>query len=303
MPTIRSSESRIGPRLLLGLVVLTASAWGAGFWDKKHFSRWTENEVTRILMNSPWAKTVSISMGSSWGPPGGNLGRRGPGSAGGSGGGGQNGGGVGPAAGGSGSGGGRTAGGTPGGGGPGAGRRGGGGIAPVQMAPSINLLVRFEEALPVKHAKVKYNMGESTELTPEMQHYLEYENPHYVVAVEGLPAPMARFGQDTEQLRGTARLRRKKRDDVLPEKVEVRQTQSVIFQYFFPRSASIELADKEVEFVMKLERLGAARGQSQRGGKLRPGRDRSRRAGGLLGKEIKRRFRLKDMVYDGRLAL
>lgn len=171
------------------------------------------------------------------------------------------------------------------------------------MPPPINLLVRFEEALPVKHAKIKYNMGESTDLTPQMQQYLEYENPHYVVAVEGFPAPMARLEQNTEQLRGTARLRRKNKDDILPEKVEVRASQSVVFRYFFPRTASIELADKEVEFFMKLARPGRGRGQGQGRRQQRAGQGRPGRAAALWDKEIKRRFRLKDMVYDGRLAL
>ncbi len=319
MPTIRSSETRIAWRLLLGLVVLTASVWGAGFWDKKHFSRWTHNEVTRILMNSPWAKQVSIATRSPMGTLGG-------GPAGPRGGGGSSGGAYGGVGGAGGAGGGPPGGGPPGGGRAGGGRARVGGIGAMPTPPPINLLVRFEEALPVKHAKIKYNMGESTELTPQMQQYLDYENPHYVVAVEGLPAPLARLGQNAEGLRGTARLRRKNKDDVLPEKVQVRGSQPVVLLYYFPRSASIELADKDVEFYMKLERPWGVQGQGQGrpgggregGGQQRAGQGRPGAAGGptagaagrrlgmadaLWGKEIKRRFRLKDMVYDGRLAL
>ena len=321
MSRLDSSRSRTLLPVLLGLVVLTTALYGAGFWDKKDFMQWSPKEVEKIYMDSPWAKRVSIPMGapmaafSGGGGPG--AGRRGGG------------------------------GGAPGGGGGGrggAGGRGGGGGAGQmpQQTPSLNLMVRFEEAAPVKHAKVKFNLGEGTELTPQMQMYLENQEPYYIVAVEGLPALLARFEEEPEKLATTARLRRKKKDDIYPAKVEVQANQRATLRYFFPQNDPIMLEDKEVEFFMKFEREmmagmrpgaggGGPQGRGQRG-QAGQGGQRQQRGGGqgqggggqgqggggqragaggrgagmamaIFGKEIKRKFRLKDMVYKGELAL
>ena len=316
MSRLNSSRSRTLLPVLVGLVVLTTALYGAGFWDKKDFMQWSPKEVEKIYMDSPWAKRVSIPMGApmaAFSGGGAGAGRRG-------GGGGAPGGG----------GGGR------GGGGGGGGRGGGGGAGQMpQQAPSLNLMVRFEEAAPVKHAKVKFNLGEGTELTPQMQMYLENQEPYYIVAVEGLPALLARFEEEPEKLATTARLRRKKKDDIYPAKVEVQAAQRATLKYFFPQNDPIMLEDKEVEFFMKFEREmmagmrpGAAGGGPQsRGqrGQAGQGGQRQQRGGGqgqggggqraggagrgagmamaIFGKEIKRKFRLKDMVYKGELAL
>lgn len=313
MSRLNSSRSRTLLPVLLGLVVLTTALYGAGFWDKKDFMQWSPKEVEKIYMDSPWAKRVSIPMGapmaafSGGGGPG--AGRRGGGGGGAPGGGGGGRGGAG-------------------------GRGGGGGAGQMpQQAPSLNLMVRFDEAAPVKHAKVKFNLGEGTELTPQMQMYLENQEPYYIVVVEGLPALLARFEEEPEKLATTARLRRKKKDDIYPAKVEVQANQRATLKYFFPQNDPIVLEDKEVEFFMKFEREmmagmrpgagGGPQGRGQRGQAGQGGQRQQRgggqgqgggqRAGGagrgagmamaIFGKEIKRKFRLKDMVYKGELAL
>ena len=303
--------------LLLGVAVLAGTLWGAGFWDKKDFVQWSPREVERIFMNSPWSKSVSISMGAPVGgfSGGGGAGRRrggGGGGAGGGGGGGFGGGGAGGPGGGG--------GGGFGGGGAGGPRGGGGGMP--QAAPQLTLMIRFTSALPVKHALVKHNMGESTVVTPAMKQFIEQEEDYYVVAVENLPSALARFEEAPERLIGTARLRRKNKEDLMPATVDVKVGQRVQFIYSFVKTDPIELADKEVEFYFKLDRpqgpgrgaRGAGRGgqrgaggQADRGGRgggQRPGM--SGRGGpgmALFGKEIRRKFRLKDMVYQGELAL
>ena len=331
MSRLTSSRSRLVLPLLLGLVVLTTALYGAGFWDKKDFKQWSPKEVEKMYMDSPWAKRVSIPMGSpmaAFTEGGGGGGRRGGGGGGG--------------------------GGAPGGGGGGGGRGGGGGGGGgggqmPQQAPMLNLQVRFDQAAPIKHAKVKFNMGESSELTPEMQQYLDAQEPYYIVVVEGLPAILARFEEEPEKLATTARLRRKKKDDIYPAKVEVEANQRATLKYFFPQTDPIALDDKEVEFFMKFERemmaglrpqgqgAGGRRQQGGQAGQGGQGGQRQQRAGGqgggqggqrtggqgggqggqragaggrgagmamaIFGKEIKRKFRLKDMVYKGELAL
>ena len=341
MSRLTSSRSRLVLPLLLGLVVLTTALYGAGFWDKKDFKQWSPKEVEKMYMDSPWAKRVSIPMGSpmaAFSEGGAGAGRRGGGGGGG--------------------GGGRAPGGGGGGGGRGGG--GGGGGQMPQQAPMLNLQVRFDEAAPVKHAKVKFNMGESSELTPAMQQYLDAQEPYYIVVVEGLPAILARFEEEPEKLATTARLRRKKKDDIYPAKVEVAANQRATLKYFFPQTDPIALEDKEVEFFMKFERemmeglrpqgqgaggrrpqggqggqggqagqggqrqqRGAGQGGGQGGQRGQAGQGGQRQQGGggqggqragaggrgagmamaIFGKEIKRKFRLKDMVYKGELAL
>ena len=324
-----SRRSRAVLRLFLAMAVLSATLWGAGFWDKKDFVQWNDKEVQRIFMNSPWSKSVSVSVG----PPVGGF------PAGGGAGGGRRGGGGGGGAGGVGGGGG---GGGRGGGGGGFGG-GGGGVGTPQMSPSMNLMIRFNSALPVKHALVKHNMGESSEISPAMQQFIDQQEDYYVVAVEGLPAALARFEEEPERLVGSARLRRRGKEDIYPGKVEVKSGQRVQFIYFFPRASAIEVGDRAVEFYMKLERpqgpgpgargggqggqrpqrgAGGQGGQQRAGGQAGQGGQRAggqggqggqRGAGGrgggaamaaaLFGKEIKKTFRLKDMMYKGQLAL
>lgn len=323
MSTRRSSTLRVACGLGCGIALLATTLWGAGFWDKKDFKQWDRREVMRLLDNSPWAKRVAITAGQAMNAfsGGGGGGRR----AGGGGGGGIPGGGGGGA--------GRGGAGGRGGGG---GGFGGGGGATMQGPPSINLLIRFAQAAPVKQAIIKSHMGESTELTPQMQQYLDNKEPYYVVAVIGLPQALERFAEDPVRFSQSARLRIKKKDDILAQKAEVEQSDGgqVIFVYYFPQDNPIELADKEVEFYMKLERPAMAGGpggqrgqrpnraeggqQGQRpnrgqggqgqgqGGQGRPGAGQggaNRMAFALLGKEIKKKFRLKDMVYQGELAL
>ncbi len=193
------------------------------------------------------------------------------------------------------------------------------------MVPTLALQVRFAQAAPIKCAKVKFNMGESAELTPEMQKFLDVQEPYYIVEVEGLPAIFARFEDEPEKLAMTARLRRKKKDDIYPAKVEVRADQRATLTYFFSQADPIMLEDKEVEFFMRFERemmagmrpqRQGAGGQGRQGGQRQQGEGAGRggqqaRSGGragamaaaMFGKDIKRKFRLKDMVYNGELAL
>ncbi len=309
-----SSILRIAGRLLAGLVILSTTLWGAGFWDKKDFTQWSPKEISKVMNDSPWAKVVNVPVGgavaSSTNQRGGGATRSGAGGGGG--------------------------GGRPGGG-------GGGGGAVAIPANFIKLAVRFLAAKPVKEAIIKANLGESTEPTPPMQQYLDHLDPYYVVEVEGLPVMFERFTESPEILVQTARLRRKGKEDIQPQKVEAVVAGRIAkLQYYFPRDAAIELADKDVEFVMRFERSAmmaiAGQGQGRQGQGQRGQQGQGQRAGGqgggqgqqqrqraggqgaqgqgqraggpqaarnaaLFGKDIKRKFRLKDMVYKGELVL
>ena len=321
MTAFRSLNPRLISSLALGFAVFAATLWGAGFWDKKDYHQWSQREIVKLFQDSPWAKTVTISGGP---PAGGFAGGGGAGARRGGGGGGPRGGGGGAPGGGGGAGG--------AGGGRGAGGFGGGGGGMPQMSATHSVVIRFSEALPLKEANVKSRLGESTVLSPEMVGYLEQQPDYYVVSVVNLPGMLARFANNTEPLLGTARLRRKKKDDLHPAKVDIQTLAdgSVALNYSFAKADPISLDDREVEFHMKLERpggqgrggQGAGRGAGAQRGQGGPGGQRQGGAGGqrpgaggqgqrgggrtamlVLGKDIRKKFRLKDMVYKGSLAL
>ena len=62
-------------RVILALVFTgSVLVWAADkdFWDTKPYSEWNDREVEKLLMNSPWSKSVSLSMGMMGGPGYGN---------------------------------------------------------------------------------------------------------------------------------------------------------------------------------------------------------------------------------------
>jgi hypothetical protein len=234
---------------LAGLLV-AGVALGEDFWVKKEYTQWTEEEVRKVMTNSPWAKDVTVSA-----PPGTvGGGVRGPQNSGidveGSGGGG------------------RGRGGRGGRGGDADGGGGGGGEA------LLTLNMSWRSALPLRKAIVKSRIGGSTEVPAEAQQLLVKEQEEYVIVVSGVPARVARQIQDPARLNRST-LKAGKRAPVTPKAVDFQtRTQTVDVFFIFPKTEAITLEDKEVELDLK---LGAM--------------------------EAKRKFNLKDMVYNGKLEL
>ena len=250
-------------RLLLLLGLMTSVGFAADFWTTKDFLRWSEKEVTKMLTNSPWARTVSITMGGGGGMRGGGMGRGGRGPGAGAGGGpGVGGGGI-PGAG--------AGGGTrvPGSYGGGLGGPGGGGM-------QRNFVVRWLSALPVKEALVKARYGNEAGTAEDGRSFINRAETHYVISVSGFPGRMAQMGQrNPERFKQGSFLKRRNKENISPEDFRIRggqQEAEVVLT--FPRTHEITLADKDVEFQMKM-------GQTT----------------------IKRRFKLKDMVYNDKLEL
>jgi hypothetical protein len=255
-------------------------------WTKPP-AEWTEKDVQRILNDSPWSRRVSITLGTGM-MTGGGGGRRG-----GRGGGGGMGGAMPDASVGAGSEG------ISGGGRAGMGEGMGG-----TMAPSIQFQIRWQSAKPVKLATVRARMGAEADSSPQAREFVEREEPDYVIAVIGPPmGPMeegqARAGQpprpgaapqkgegppqgrrgDPEQwmaaLKENTWLAWKEHEKLHPSSVAFPPGgQRNVLIFHFPKDHPIELEDKEVEFCMR-------RGPM----------------------EVKRKFKLKDMLFEGRLAL
>lgn len=265
---MRSKFNRTG----MILMVTATALWAADAWDKS-YTDWNEKDINRVMTDSPWSQKVTIAFG---GPGGSGFGGGQEGQGGGFPGGG---GGIGSDEGEIGGGGGRGGGGFGGGGG-GRGGRGGGGYGGGEgggMRPMMNLIVRWQSSLPVKQALLKYRYGNEVGTSAEAQQIMNRDESHYILGVTGLPGRMARLAQDTEAIKASAALKRKGKDDIVPESVEARnveQTHTMDLYLLFPKSDAITLDDKEVEFQVKLGQI-----------------------------QVKRKFKLAKMVYGGKLEL
>jgi hypothetical protein len=111
--------------------------------------------------------------------------------------------------------------------------------------PAGTVAVRWESAAPVRAAEEK--SGETG--APLL------DNDHYAIAVYDIAAP-SRWNLENE-LKGIAFLRRNKKKDFKPSRVEIlRQTDGLsTVVYFFPRSVEITRKDGWVTFGAQIGRL------------------------------------------------
>ncbi len=267
---------------ILSLALLGAlsggTLWAADPWkSNKKYTEWSEKEIRKVLQKSPWAKTVTLTLspGAGFGPgagdgrqPGG-YGRRSRAGAGGPTGAG------GP--------------GAPGGGGFGGpssastGGVGAGGSYPRARSRSLELLVRWHSALPVRQAYTRQQVA-AEQMSPEHAEQLIQETPNqYVVMVSGMP--MAAMGGTTpEKVKASSYLKTGQGQRIMVQDVRMSRGQgqdAPTFQdrvsdlyFFFPRATPIELSHKSVEFVTELGRH-----------------------------KIKKKFKLKKMLFEGKLEL
>ena len=122
---------------------------------------------------------------------------------------------------------------------------------------------------------VKFRFGPEAETAKEAQDILTRTESHYVVTVSGLPARMARMAENPERLQQSAFLIRKKKPDLGAEHVQINPSEEAIdLHVLFPRTEAITLEDQNVEFKLALGQI-----------------------------EVKKKFKLKDMVFNGELSL
>jgi len=153
----------------------------------------------------------------------------------------------------------------------------GGGISTPEAPPSQTVLIRWHTALPVKQAVARMRYGNEVASSPEAAKNLSREEKQYIVGIIGLPPMMMRG--NPAKLKSLALLKIKGRPPVEAEAVQTDKGERGVNLYLFfpkvqPGSHVITLEDSEVELSMK---LGST--------------------------EIRRRFKLKDMVFDGKLEI
>jgi len=234
-------KKTIGLLLVFALYMLAADFW------KKPFMEWSDKDLAKMMTDSPWAKSASVSMG---GRP--------------------------PSAGGPDGGGGFGHGGLPGG------PQGGGGSeigpgAQGMSGPSFEVVARWQTALPIREAFVRLKYGAEADKSADANKILaEQERPYEIV----LSGPLGAFlpGKPEDSARALSEvslLSSRKTGAIKPSQIEVgKPGRSMDVLFVFPRSMPFTNDDQEVEFTTKL-------GQSN----------------------LRYKFKLKDMVFDGKLEL
>jgi hypothetical protein len=231
---------KIAGLLFLFAVCLIA----ADFWQKP-YTEWADKDLQKMMTNSPWAHTASVSTGAQITTP-----ESGHGGGSNSGGGGR--------------------GGPQGGGGSGA-------DAPIPGVREPEVVARWQSAMPIRQAFVRLKYGAEAGKSDDAEKYLEKEQTTYEVVLSGPLQPFLRGKPDeiAKNLSEVTFLSTKEKGAVKATSIDVGKpgpTMDVLIA--FPRSMLYTADDKEVEFSTK---LGAA--------------------------TVKIKFRLKDMVYNGKLEM
>lgn len=135
-----------------------------------------------------------------------------------------------------------------------------------RSATASVVTVRWESALPVREAQLKLQ-----------QESVGADEPYYAITISGLPSRIA--NRDPQELRSRLlsdsylKLKGKKKIALADVKLLTRDDNAVLL-LLFPKSQEITAGDKEVEFSTRVARM-----------------------------EIKQKFPLEDMTFDGKLQL
>jgi len=153
----------------------------------------------------------------------------------------------------------------------------GGGMAMPESIPTVTAYVRWRTALPVKQAYIRTRFGDEAATSPEAAKLLASRETHYIIEIAGLPPSTMRV--NPAQLKAAAQLRIKGKPPIQAVDIKAGREQNLINLYLiFPRgeegAPAITLEDKEVEVFLRTGPL-----------------------------DIRRKFRLKDMVFEGNLEV
>jgi hypothetical protein len=220
-------------RTLAGTAGTWLVAWtaltAADFWQEKDFTAWTAQQVEELLTDSPWARKVTVVIGSL---REGALDSFQGGGTGLDGGGGRN-------------------------------REG---DAQVQGVRRLTVTVGWISALPVRQALVRLESGQGARIPPDQRRQLSQDEPSYTLAVVGLPVRGRALPLGTiDEIKARTALKPGRKDRIPPENIRVLSAPAWLFgpsfkdgdqvvrvEFLFPRTSAIALDDKEVEFSTKL---------------------------------------------------
>jgi hypothetical protein len=212
--------------LFLGLAICM---WAADFWQSKPYTDWTDKETQKIETNSPWSKSVALSVGGGGGGPDTKRAKHGAAGV-------DNdtGMGVGSSS-------------LPNQKGVDSGSPSGGVSAPT-------IVVSWRSALAFRQAVAKAKFGDEAATSADAKKMINEEPKFYLVMISGLSGRAFRNGDKMkESLLQNTSLIVKGRDPIQASDVQTGgNEQRPVVVFLFPKTAPITLDDKDVEFSTKL---------------------------------------------------
>jgi hypothetical protein len=208
-------------RPLLILLSATAFLFAADYWEKKPYTKWDDQEIARLLIDSPWAKEVIIKLPRDYvpappaaPPPASLSGVTGQTSVAASSGAGPLGYSV--------------------------------GKKTQSLPPGATVRVRWESAEPMRQAiaRTLYSAGSNKALDLVLNH-----PPGYVIVIDNIPPYLesARFGSLQADLMASATLRPGKHNAIHPSSVVVSANSGgLVVKMLFPSDEPIRFEDREV---------------------------------------------------------
>ncbi len=228
---------------------MTAATATGSEWDKKEFPEWDQQDVVRVLVDSPWGKSTRQELNFEQAGPQRPVTWKDLG--------------------------------VPGDGGDGVMNTGSpvGGIGKPMSKDKVevDVNVRWSSALPVKQATALTKYGKDGIGSPEARAMLRPDEEFYVLEVSGIPAATAYQGLAAMQvyLFDNLRLRTGTNRVIPPAAVYVTNNGGGLnISFRFSKKNPITVKDKDLHFFMEY---------------------------GIL--KVERKFKLKQMIYDGRLEL
>ena len=151
----------------------------------------------------------------------------------------------------------------------------------VEAARRENLTISWRSALPVKQALVRNQIGIDAKISFDQQKFLDQSESFYIMSVSGFTPRLSRLvrraaRRERSTLLAETLLKRKGHDAIVANDVQLymENNEVVVVEYLFHKTNEIAINDKDVEFITRV-------GEDQ----------------------IKKKFELKDMVFDGELTL
>ena len=248
-------------KIALSLLLLSGCLLAADVWQTKPFTEWTDKDLQKILNNSPWAHSFTLPTGG--GPSDFDSASSGGGGRGGRGGGADQDSAPAPISESS----GRSG-------------RGSGGGPPVPSSAggvSLEIVARWQSALPLKQAFVRVKYGAEGASSAAAKEVLDRDDGSYVIILSGPLRSVLRGTPDELKagLMEATTLSARGKAAIKPSNLQVntaQKMQEVIFA--FPRSNPFTVEDKEIDLTTKLGEL-----------------------------PVKYKFKPKEMVFNGKLEL
>ncbi len=153
-------------------------------------------------------------------------------------------------------------------------------IVKGSQTPSVTAVLRWHSALPVKQAVARLRFGAEAGTSPEAAKTLSRQEDRYVLGFVGFPAGLLKNDPaKVEELKKKIRLKIKNKPEIPASHVQVERRGNLTDLYiFFPKgqdgSPLIEMRDNEVEVEV-----------------------------GFESRTVRRKFKLKDMEFGGKLEI